>query len=244
MLSPTDCFVVEKGQQTFSPLRTGGDWLLCNDARLSYSELGQLVTSFTGWDQDFVNDTVRVTLYCSAQRCGPGKERRNFWGTERRCPCYGGCRRDVVEVEWIDTSTRPHTKKVGCAQITAFIVMDGDIDRRSEGVIVRWMDKSALSRDTDPKGRPFCDYPLSFNHCLWEWSNTNVNRSCFTSRGFRNRVRRQGLWNHVDEQDRPDAVRHEIRARYDIIKYDSIVGHVNVHEDPSTGHLLQTLQIV
>ena len=92
--------------------------------------------------------------------------------------------------------------------------------------------------------RPICDYPLSFNHCLWEWSKTDVDRGCFSSRGFRNRVTRQHLWSHVDEQDRPDVIRSEIRARYDIIRYDNIVGHVNTHKDPSTGHLLQTLQIV
>ena len=27
-----------------------------------------------------------------------------------------------------------------------------------------------------------------------------------------------------------------------MIGYDSIMGHVNIHEDPSTGHMLQTLQ--
>ena len=59
-----------------------------------------------------------------------------------------------------------------------------------------------------------------------------------------NNVRRDQLWNHVDEQERRNVVRSEKRARYDILPYDSIVSHVNVHEDPSTGHMLQTLQIV
>ena len=59
-----------------------------------------------------------------------------------------------------------------------------------------------------------------------------------------NRIRQEHLWNHVHEQHRTNVIRSEIRARYDIIGYDSIVSHVNVHEDPSTGHMLQTLQIV
>ena len=58
-LKPTANFTDDTGQHTFSPLRTGGDRLICNDARLSYNELGQLVSSFTGWDEDFVNDTVQ-----------------------------------------------------------------------------------------------------------------------------------------------------------------------------------------
>ena len=66
---------------------------------------------------------------------------------------------------------------------------------------------------------------------------------------FRIRIRLRGcfsshLWSHVDEQDRSDVIRSEIRARYDIVRYDNIVCHVNTHKDPSTGHLLQTLQIV
>jgi hypothetical protein len=98
--------------------------------------------------------------------------------------------------------------------------------------------------DTNHRDRPICDYPLSFNHCLWEWSKTDVNRRCFRTRGFGNTVTRDHLWSHVNEQHRPDVIRSEIRARYDIIGYDSIMGHVVIHEDPSTGHMLQTLQIV
>ena len=134
--------------------------------------------------------------------------------------------------------------KTGVAQITAFIKLDGGIDRQSEGVIVRWMDKSSLSTHTDHRDRPICEYPLSFNHCLWEWSKTDVDRRSFRVRGFRNRITRDHLWSHVKQQHRPDAIRSESRARYDIIGYDSILDHANIHEDPSTGHMLQTLQIV
>ena len=94
------------------------------------------------------------------------------------------------------------------------------------------------------RDRPICDYPLSFNHCLWTWSKTDVNRRCFSVRGFGNRITREHLWSHVKQHHRPDAIRSESRARYDIIGYDSILGHANIHEDPSTGHMLHTLQIV
>ena len=241
MLTPTRNFTDETGQHTFSPLRTGGDRLLCNDARLSYHELGQLVSSFTGWDVDYVNTTAEVELFCSAERCDPGKERRTYWATEHRYPHNGGSRRDMVQVEWKDG----RRSGLGCAEVTAFIRMNGDIDRGvREGVLVRWMDKSSHSTTTDDKDRPICDYPLSFNHCLWQWSKTDRNRDCLRVRGFMNNVRRDQLWNHVDEQERRNVIRSEIRARHDILIYDSIVNHVNVHEDPSTGHMLQTLQIV
>ena len=68
--------------------------------------------------------------------------------------------------------------------------------------------------------------------------------SSFTSRGFMNRVRQDRLWIHVDEQHRENAIRSEKRSRYDIIECEQIVCHANVHEDPSTGHMLHTLQIV
>ena len=84
MLTPTGNFTDSTGQHTFSPLRTGGDRLLCNDARLSYHELGLLVSRYTGWEEDFVKDTVHVKLYCSAEHCSPGKERRTYWATEHR----------------------------------------------------------------------------------------------------------------------------------------------------------------
>ena len=54
----------------------------------------------------------------------------------------------------------------------------------------------------------------------------------------------QNLWSHVPRQNRRDVIRSELRARYDILRYDSIMGHANIHKDPSTGHMLQTLQIV
>ena len=69
-------------------------------------------------------------------------------------------------------------------------------------------------------------------------------RASFRVRGFRLNVTRQKLWSHVPQQDREGVIRSERRAHYDIVEFDSIKRHVNIHEDPSTGHMLQTLQIV
>jgi len=130
------------------------------------------------------------------------------------------------------------------SDFTGFVKMSGGADRVSEGVIIRWMDHSSLSVHPDHRERPICDYPLGFNHCLWEWSKIPANRGCFQARGFRTHVRNARLWSHVKSVNRAESIRSEIRARYDIIGYDSILGHANIHEDPSTGHMLQTLQIV
>ena len=54
----------------------------------------------------------------------------------------------------------------------------------------------------------------------------------------------QGLRSHAPTQDRAEALRSEIRARYDVVKYDNIIRHANVTIDPTTGHMLQTCQIV
>ena len=224
-------------RHAFSPLRTGLDGILCNDARLSYHELVTLVSSFTGWDVDFVKDDVQVRLYCSALVLHPGGESRTYWSTENRYAYNRGARRDMIEVDLGQGRT-------GAAQITSFIKMDGGIDRQSEGVIVRWLSKSSLSTSNDHRDRPLCNYPLSRNHCLWEWSDAGRNRDCFQDRGFRNRVNTHKLWSHVSRRNRENVIRSERRARYDILRYDSITGHANIHKDPSTGHMLQTLQIV
>ena len=50
-----------------------------------------------------------------------------------------------------------------------------------------------------------------------------------------NRVREQSLWNHVKQHRRPDVIRSEYRARYEIIKYSAILRHMIVHVDPSTA---------
>ena len=115
---------------------------------------------------------------------------------------------------------------------------------KSHAVIIRWLEKSCRVQGRDDNDRSVCDYPLSSNHCLWQWCKTPTNRHAYRLRGFGGRVATQGLWNHVRAQDRTEALRSEIRARYDVVKYDNIIRHVNVTIDPTTGHMLQTLQIV
>ena len=138
----------------------------------------------------------------------------------------------------------------GVAQITSFIEMThpniGDIQNfaGSRRVLIRWMSKSSRTQNRDDHDRPMCDYPLTSNHCLWEWSDTGRDRQSFGVRGFINDVNRQHLWCHVRERDRQGAIDSEIRARYDILEYNSIRSHANISVDPSTGHMLQTLQMV
>ena len=221
---------------TFSPLRDGGDNLLCNDARISHCELGTLISRYTGWDIDVCMDDVQVRLYCSARVLHTSGERRTYWATESRYHYSGGSRRDMVEIDLGEG-------RIGVAQITSFVKMSADGENK-KAVIIRWMSKSSRSTQTDDNDRSLCDFPLSFNHCLWEWSDSGRNRDCYRVRGFRNRCVRQKLWSHVHEDDRQRAIDSEIRSRHDIVAFDSIKCHTNIHEDPSTGHMLQTLQIV
>ena len=195
------------------------------------------MSRFIGWDIDFVLDTATVQLHCSARIMYPGDETRTYWVTETRHRCNGGSRRDCVEVDL-------GQGRSGTAEITAFVKIYDDIDRQSEGVLVRWMDKSSLSTSTDDRDRPLCPYPLSTNHCLWEWSDTGADRASFLVRGFSNKVREQKLWSHVERERREDVILSERKARCDVLSCDDITGHVNAHVDPSTGHMLQTLQIV
>ena len=222
---------------TYSPLRHGNDNLLCNDARISFCELGTLISRYTGWDVDFVMDEVQVRLFCCASVRHPSGETRTYWATESRYQYHGGCRRDMVEIDL-------GRGKIGVAQITSFLELTSGAGRKTMALIIRWMSKSPRSRLRDDKDRPLCEFPLSFNHCLWQWSDTGRNRSSFRVRGFRNRCTTENLWSHVHPDDRERAIGSEIRARYDIIGYDSIIRHANIHEDPSTGHMLQTIQIV
>jgi len=228
----TDCNLLG----TFSPLRPGGDNLLCNDTRISFTELGTLIADYTGWDVDTVMDDVEVRLYCSARVLHTSGERRTYWATESRYHYAEGCRRDMVEIDLGGGN-------IGAAQITSFIEMSAGNGVTKKAVIIRWMSKSSLSTLRDDNDRPLCDFPLSFNHCLWEWSDAGRRRHSFRVRGFRNRCVRQNLWCHVHQDDRQRVIDSEIRSRYDIIGYESIKRHANIHEDPSTRHMLQTLQM-
>ena len=75
-------------------------------------------------------------------------------------------------------------------------------------------------------------------------SSTPRNRASFGVRGFRRIVRNERMWSHVPEEHRQRAIDSEIRARYDILPYISIIDHVNISLDPTTGLMLQTLQMI
>jgi hypothetical protein len=115
-------------------------------------------------------------------------------------------------------------------------------DWTADAVLVRWMGVSSLSQNfqRDSSYRPVCEYPLSANHCLYQWSDVGHNRPCIR------RVRQQyaHFWNHLPENQRRHAMASEYRAWYDVINYDSILGFTNISPDPSTGHMLQTIQMI
>ena len=147
------------------------------------------------------------------------------------------------------THTDPETDsdgqgRSGSAQITAFIQFDGGIVRQSEGVVIRWLSKSSLSRENDHKDRSLCDYPLSSNHCLWEWSDAGRRRDCseFVVLGIELMTGTCGV---IMLSYKIVQLLSNLRLKHVmIIGYDSIKGHVNIYQDPSTGHMLQTVQIV
>ena len=225
---------------TFSPLNIGNDNLMSPDARVSYNEFGTLVSEFTGWDIEHVMSRLQVQLYCTARVQHPSGATRTYWATEQRYPYGDRKRRDFVEVDL-------GGGKSGVAQLTSFIHMYdlpmGASNTQSKAVLIRWLSVSSLSsQDRDDYGRPLCSYPLSSNHCLWEWSDAGRNRACFSVHGFNRTVRRRRMW--ARETDLRSAIDSEKRARYDIISYNSIIRHANIAVDPTTGHMLQTLQII
>ena len=225
----------------FSPLRLGGHHITSNDTRITYNELATLISRCMRWDRQYVLDDLRVRLYCTSRFRDTSGESRAYWATESRYSWNGGSRRDFVEIDL-------GRGNFGVAQLVGFIEMDNlpehTPESESSAIIIRWLSKSSRAMGRDNHDRPLCDYPLSFNHCLWEWSKTPRDRLTYRLRGFRGRVDRQMLWSHVRQQERDLAISEEVRARFDVIKYDSIVRHVNIAKDPTTGHMLQTLQIV
>jgi hypothetical protein len=188
-----------------------------------------------------VLDVLRVRLYCSANVVHPSGDSRTYWSTESRYPYSPGVRKDMVEIDL-------GGGKVGMGQIISFIEMNDlpeDAHRVHEKlVLIRWMSVSTLSSGRDDCDRPLCCYPLSSNHCLWQWSDTGRDRQCFTRRGFQNNVDRQKMWNHVPHLQRRRVIQSEIRARYDVISYQSILRHANTMLDPTSGHMLQTIQMI
>lgn len=204
------------------------------------------------WDIDHVQDVLSVRLYCSTRvRHGNG-ETRNYWATERHYPYNKGVRRDMVE---IDLSTKKkingqvvHKKKTGVAQLVAFITLRNLPDDcpflTAKCVLIRWMSPSSRSRSRDDEDRPLCEYPLCNNHCLWKWSDSKRDRQCLTKRGVKQSIQRHKIYHAFPTGERDRIMKGEIRARYDIVEFASIKGHANITLDPSTGQMLQTLQII
>ena len=193
-----------------------------------------------GWHIDHVLDELIVRMYCSSRIvCEDPSDSRTYWATESRYPYHPRSRRDMVEID-LGNNRR------GMAQLICFLVMEntpvGIIPKKA--VLIRWMSPSSRSRTRDDFGRPLCEYPLSANHCLWAWSETRTNRQSFAVRGFLNKVNRQRMWDHVPQVIRGVSIAAERRARYDVMEYDSILNHANVSVDPSTGEMLQTIQMI
>ena len=134
-----------------------------------------------------------IVLLCTDRSsfciCGP-QDSRTYWATESRYPYLGGARRDMVEID-LGNNQR------GMAQLVSFITMEQLPDDTQEtcqkAILIRWMSPSSRSLSRDDYGRPLCGYPLSTNHCLWEWSDAGRIRSCFTRRGFANIIARQRM---------------------------------------------------
>ena len=228
---------------TFSPLSSGGDKLLTPDVRVSYNELATIIADAMRWPIGHVQNVLKVRLYCSAQLVFPSGVTRTYWSTDSRYPYFGGTRRDMVQVDL-------GNENIGVAQLVGFIEMEnlpmGVVGPRANAVLIRWMTVPSHSRmeSRDYHNRPMCEYPLSSNHCLWEWSEAEENRQSFQIRGFMNLVTNQRMWAHVPAQHRTRAIESEIRAHYNVLDYDSIIDHANIAVDPTTGHMLQTLQMI
>jgi hypothetical protein len=204
--------------------------------------LSRLISEHMAWDIDYVKDNLLVRLYFSSQFVRSGTaDSRTYWATDTRYPHYKGVRRDMVEVDMGNNNR-------GMAQLIAFIEMEhlppSETTMRANRILIRWLDVPARSRSRDDYGRPLCEYPLCHNHCLWEWEDVGRIRPCFSRRGFMNLVNRQHMWSHVPSENRQQCINGEKRARYDILQYHSIICHANIALDPSTGHMLQTIQMI
>jgi len=231
-----------KGVHNCFPLVEGGDNLITNDVRVSHHELSTLIARSMGWDLVHVQNRLRVQCFTSAMVVHPSGIKRSYWATDTEYPYNNGVRRDMIEVDL-------GAGAFGVAQIISFIKLTHQADNDNNysdvtRVLIRWMSKSTTSTETDDHDRPMCPYPLSRNHCLWQWSDAGRDRASLIRRGFMASVTRRNLWCHVPQGDRQASIDTERRARYDVLEYTSIRCHANISVDPSTGHMLQTLQIV
>ena len=213
-------------------------WLFtygCSYVQVSYNELGHLLSEATGWTSEYVMNRLIVRLYCSVHVRHPNGDTRTFWSTDTRYPYHRGQRRDMVQISL-------GGGRIAVAQLVSFIEMESlptSTDHLDKSlVLIRWMGVSALSRNhqRDSSNRPVCEYPLSANHCLYQWSDVGEDRRCLLDRNNRK------MWDHLPEPQR--VIESETRAYYDVLQFDSIIDHTNISVDPSTGHMLQTIQMI
>ena len=111
------------------------------------------------------------------------------------------------------------------------------------------LDYPVITRGTRlTANRPVCEYPLSSNHCLYQWSDIGEDRRCLLglTRVTDNPsiLEKRKMWKHFPENQRNRVIESETRAFYDVIRFDSIIDHANITLDPSTGHMLQTIQMI
>ena len=207
-----------------------------------------------GWDIKHVEDDLSVTLYCTVRVRHATGETRNYWATDTQYPYNKGVRRDMVEVDLSKKHKNPDgqvvvtEKKTGVVQLVAFIRMSNLPPHlpftTAKAVLIRWMSVSSRSRSRDDEGRPLCEYPLCNNHCLWQWSVSKRKRKSLTQRGAKKSLERQHIYSRFPVGDVDRIMKQEVRARYDIIEFATIKNHANISVDPSTGQMLQTLQII
>ena len=194
-----------------------------------------LMVSFSGWTREYVLRYLQVRLYCSARVNFPSGTSRTYWATDSRYPYFGGARRDFVEVDYGEG-------QIAMAQLIAFVHLHslppGESDAQKKIVLIRWLTVSPGFEDGD---RPMCEYPLSSNHCLWTWSKVRT-RVCFSMRGFNRSIPR--LTSHWPQVNPMEILQSENRAHYDLINFGSIIRHANIAPDPTTGHMLQSIQII
>ena len=201
-----------------------------------------MIANTMQWDINHVTDVLQVRLYSTARVKHASGQTRNYWATESQYPYNKGVRQDMVEID-------VGGGNIGVAQLVAFINLT-DLPSHCTTLsrhclLIRWLSVSRRSHSRDDQGRPLCGYPLCNNHCLWQWSVVQK-RACLTRRGAIKKITRQRIYNRFPHRDRKDIIRKEVNARYDIIDFKSIKRHANITlpVDPSTGHMLQTIQII
>ena len=83
---------------------------------------------------------------------------------------------------------------------------------------------------------------------MYQWSDIGQERRCLLGLTRVNPNRsiqdKRKMWEHFPEPERVRVMESETRAFYDVIRFESIVDHANISVDPSTRHMLQTIQMI